>query len=184
MNVSRTQLQSHVSQASQALHKAASGAGSEFAHKVLADRSLAVDSFADKLERTPGDTEAEIKAASQARASTRANVMRWAGLILGGAVVLGTVALSGPLGAGLLYGAGCLVAGGAGGELAKDHEKSFQKELANFSEEVAAGKPADAKSGVKLQGPTTAGLMTNDEWLMVTLASPTLSPLPGINPNL
>lgn len=169
MNVSRAQFQSHVSQTSQALHRAAGQAGGEFEHKVIADRCFAVDGFADKLERTAGSNQSEIKETSQARASSRAQIGRWAGLILGGAVVLGTVALGGPLAAGLMYGAGALATGVLGGELAKDNEKKFQEQLSTFGQEIAQGQPADATSGLKLEGGGVPGLMTNDEWLLRSL---------------
>ena len=180
MDISRTQLHHHASQTSKALHKGAVTPGtSEFAHRVLSDRSAAVDDFVDRLERTPGATESEIRAASQTRGAERANIGRWAGAIVGGAVVVGTLALGGPFGAALLYGGGALVAGFFGGEKAKDLEQDFQKNLTNFGSEIAQGQPADLTSGIRLEGKLSSGPMTNDEWFM-TLASPLSSPLPGI----
>jgi len=180
MDVSRTQLHQHASQTAKILHKSAVTPGiSEFGHRTLSDRSAVVDNFVEKLEHTPGATESEIRAASQTRGAERANIGRWAGAIAGGAVVVGTLALGGPFGAALLYGGAALVAGVFGGEKAKDLEQDFQKNLTNFGNEIAQGQPAQATSGIQLNGPVSSGPMTNDEWFM-TVASPLTSPLPGI----
>lgn len=168
MNISRAQIQSHVAHTSRALHQAAAEAPGEFTHKVIADRSLAVDGFADKLERTPGATLSDIEQSSQARAASRSKLIGWAGGLLGGAVVVGTLVLGGPLGAGLLYGGGLLAGGVLGGQWARDNEDSFRKQLGNFAEEVSQGRPAEATSGVRVS-PENSGLLTNDEWLMLSV---------------
>lgn len=180
MDISRTQLHHHASKTAQSLHKATGSAGlSEFAQRTLGDRSAAVDDFVDRLDRTPGNTESEIRAASQTRGAERANIGRWAGALVGGAVVVGTLALGGPFGAALLYGGGAMLAGFFGGEKAKDLEQDFQKNLTNFGSEISQGQTPDVTSGIRLEGRLSGGPMTNDEWFM-TLASPLTSPLPGI----
>lgn len=185
MDISRTQLHHHASMTSKSLHKATDSNGlSPFAQRALGDRSAAVDDFVDRLERTPGNTESEIRAASQTRGAERANIGRWAGALVGGAVVVGTLALGGPVGAALLYGGGAMLTGFFGGEKAKDIEQDFQKNLGNFSQEISQGQAPDLTSGVRLEGKLSSGPLTNDEWFM-TLASPLSSPLPGIkHPNL
>lgn len=180
MDISRSQIHFHATQTSQALHKAGESRGlSQFAQTTLGDRSAAVDDFVDRLERTPGTNEAEIRAASQARGSERANIGRWVGVALGGTVVLATLACGGPFGAALVGGGSALLAGFFGGEKAKDIEQDFQKNLGNFSHEIGQGQAPDVTSGVRLEGRIPSGPMNNDEWLM-TIASPLTSPLPGI----
>lgn len=180
MDISRSQLHLHSTRTSQALHKATDANGlSPFAQRALGDRSLAVDDFVDRLERTPGNTESEIRAASQTRGTERANIGRWAGALVGGAVVVGTLALGGPFGAALLYGGGAMLAGFFGGEKAKDLEQDFQKNMGNFSHEISQGQQPDLTSGIRLEGRVASGPMNNDEWFM-TIASPLSSPLPGI----
>ncbi len=184
MDISRSQLHLHSTRTSQALHKATDSNGlSAFAQRAIGDRSAAVDDFVDRLERTPGNTESEIRAASQTRGAERANIGRWAGALVGGAVVVGTLALGGPFGAALLYGGGAMLTGFLGGEKAKDIEQDFQKNMGNFSNEIAHGQAPDVTSGIRLEGRLSPGPMTNDEWFM-TVASP-LTSLPGIkHPNL
>lgn len=179
MEISRSQIQFHATKTSQALHKATDANRlSPFAQRTLGDRSAAVDDFVDRLDRTPGTNEAEIRAASQTRGADRAKIGRLLGALVGGTAAMATVAMGGPFGAALIYGGGALAAGFFGGEKAKDIEQDFQKNLGNFSHEIGQGQAPDVTSGVRLEGRVSSGPMNNDEWLM-TVASPLNTLRPG-----
>ena len=171
MEINRQSLQSHVSHAAQSLRQAASRAAGPMEEKRIAERGYAVEAFEDKLERTSGQNSLEISQTSEARATSRLKTGMIAGLALGSAATLGVLVLGGPLSLGLLCAGGLASAGGLGGILGAASEKLFQKELGNFSQEIARGEAPGPTSGLvipKIDSP----ILTNDQWLMVSLPPP------------
>ena len=121
---------------------------SPLAHTVQ-DRVDDMEAFAARLAQTPGDTVADIQAASSKRAGASWKRAAVSGAI-GTGIAVGVTLLTGGLGAPLMLAAGAVTPGlaaGGYGLVKSNQEESFQQTLGNFANDLARGEEPGIKSG-------------------------------------